>query len=78
MHECQPSQVLFDYLQRELPLDLGSRIDAHLLHCAGCREELERLRLQIQQVRITLARLDPAQAGPVKRQVKAGGLLEYM
>jgi hypothetical protein len=66
MQECQPSQVLFDYLQRELPQDLKSRVDAHLPHCARCRKELERLRLQIQQVRTTLARLDPAQASPGK------------
>lgn len=66
MQECQPSQVLFDYLQRELPQDLKSRVDAHLPHCARCREKLERLRLQIQQVRTTLARLDPAQACPAK------------
>jgi len=68
MQECQPSQVLFDYLQRELPQDLKSRVDAHLLHCAGCREELERLRLQIQQVRTTLARLDPAQVSPARQK----------
>jgi hypothetical protein len=66
MQECQPSQVLFDYLQQELPQDLKSRVDAHLPHCAGCREELERLRLQIHQVRTTLAQLDPAQASPAK------------
>jgi hypothetical protein len=68
MQECQPSQVLFDYLQRELPQDLKSRVDAHLLDCAGCREELERLRLQIQRVRTTLARLDPAQVSPAKQK----------
>ena len=66
MQECQPSQVLFDYLQRELPQNLKSLVDAHLLHCVGCREELERLRLQIQQVQTTLARLDPSQVSPAK------------
>jgi hypothetical protein len=51
---------LFDYLQRDLPPDRLARIEAHLPHCAACRKELERLQQQIQQVRATLAQLDPA------------------
>jgi len=66
MQGCQPSQVLFDYLQQELPQDQLFRIKAHLQQCAACREELTRLRQQMQQVRATLAQLDPAQGWPTK------------
>ena len=68
MQECQPSQVLFDYLQQELPRDQLSRIEAHLPHCAACQEELNRLRQQIRHVRATLARLDAAQREPAMPQ----------
>jgi hypothetical protein len=68
MQECQPSQVLFDYLQQELPLDRLARIEAHLPHCGTCREELHRLRQQIRQVQATLAQLDPAPGWPAKPQ----------
>jgi hypothetical protein len=66
MQECQPSQVLFDYLQQELPPDQLARIEAHLPHCGACRDELHRLRQQIRQVQATLAQLDPAPDRPVK------------
>lgn len=60
MRECQDSQVLFDYLQQELRPDQAARIEAHLPHCAACRDELDQLRRQIQEVKTTLAQLDPA------------------
>jgi len=68
MQECQPSQVLFDYLQHELPPDQLARIEAHLPHCGACREELHRLRQRIRQVQATLAQLDPAPGWPAKPQ----------
>ncbi len=68
MKECQPSQVLFDYLQQELPPDRLARVEAHLPHCAACREELERLRQQIQQAHSTLAQMDPAPGWQPKKQ----------
>ncbi len=64
MKECRPSQVLFDYIQKELPRDQMSRIEAHLSHCAACRDELDRLRQQIQQVRTTIALLESSQSAP--------------
>jgi hypothetical protein len=72
MKECQPSQVLFDYLQQELRPDQLDRIEAHLPHCAACREELARLRQQIQKVRATLARLDPAPSLQPKPELGIG------
>ncbi len=66
MEECRSSQVLFDYLQKELPRDQMFRIEAHLPHCAACREELDRLRQQVQQVRATIARLDPDPGWPAR------------
>ncbi|HTY61184.1 MAG TPA: anti-sigma factor [Acidobacteriota bacterium] len=59
MQECQSSQGLFDYLRQELPPDQVARVEAHLSHCAACRDELHRLRQQIQQVQAILAQLDP-------------------
>jgi hypothetical protein len=66
MQGCQPSQILFDYLQQELPQDQLFHIRAHLQQCAACRGELNRLRQQMQQVRATLAQLDPAQGRPTR------------
>ena len=35
------------YLERALPDDVRARIDAHLAHCAGCRNVLEQWRTVI-------------------------------
>lgn len=67
MQECPSSQVLFDYLQRELQSDKVLWIEAHLQHCAACRSELHRQQQQIRQVKTTLAQLDPASDLPVLR-----------
>jgi hypothetical protein len=64
MGECSPSQVLFDYLQRELSPEKTAAIEAHLPHCAACRDEVNRLQQQIRQVRATLAQLDPDRPMP--------------
>jgi hypothetical protein len=66
MRGCSPSQVLFDYLQRELPPDQLAGVEAHLLHCVACREELSRLQQQIQKVQEILVQLNPLQEGSVK------------
>jgi hypothetical protein len=68
MRECLSSQVLFDYLQKEMPPARLERIDIHMAHCAACREELQRLRQQIGLVRATLAQLDPAPGRPARPQ----------
>lgn len=68
MQECPSSQVLFDYLQRELQSDQVVWIEAHLQHCAACRSELHRQQQQIRRVKTTLAQLDPAPGWPVLPQ----------
>jgi len=67
MQGCPSSQVLFDYLQRELQSDKVLWIENHLQHCAACRSELHRQQQQIRQVKTTLAQLDPASDWPVPR-----------
>ncbi len=65
MKECPSSQVLFDYLQRELQSDQVVWIKAHLQRCAACRSRLHLQQQQIRQVKTALAQLDPAPGWPV-------------
>lgn len=50
-----------NYVDAELPEEICDRIQRHLLRCAGCREEVDGLRMAVEVLRSTHAPLDPGE-----------------
>lgn len=50
--DCRDVQGLAsNYLDGELPEEMGDRIQRHLLRCAACREEIDTLRMTVEVLR---------------------------
>lgn len=61
---CRDAQSLAsNYLDGELPEEMGARIQRHLLRCAACRDEVESLRTAVQLLAATHAPPTLTEAG---------------